>query len=145
MKIMATPEQKLRVLIVDDQEPVARSFAEYIEVFAGYEVTMQTSPFEALNLIKREPCRFHAITTDFSMPGMNGIEFAVATRKVLAADPDAQQVWICLITSWERNDPILQPSLDTALKQGVLDAYVNKFHREDLLEELDRFAQKIRE
>jgi len=65
----------IRVLYVDDEpamlEIVKRFLESYDPFIAVYAVI---SPEEALEVLKEES--FDCIVSDYSMPGMNGVEFA---------------------------------------------------------------------
>jgi CheY-like chemotaxis protein len=47
----------------------------------GYEVTYQTSPVEALASFRSNPQAFDLILSDFTMPGMTGIDLVRELRK----------------------------------------------------------------
>jgi PAS domain S-box-containing protein len=69
------PKGSIRVLYVDDEpamlEIVKRFLESYDPFIAVYAVI---SPEEALEVLKEES--FDCIVSDYSMPGMNGVEFA---------------------------------------------------------------------
>jgi PAS domain S-box-containing protein len=72
-----------RVLIVDDEQAVARSSARILERF-GYRVTFRTDPEEALAVFREQPESFDLVISDLTMPGMSGIDVA---RAILALRP----------------------------------------------------------
>ena len=51
----------------------------------GYEVTVRTSPIEALELFKIKPAEFDLVITDLTMPNMTGERLA---RKLVEIRPD---------------------------------------------------------
>src|SRR5260370_6160957 len=59
-----------RILIVDDEEPVRKLFAEYLN--ESYSCAQAPDTHEALELLSREP--FALVLTDIQMPGLGGIE-----------------------------------------------------------------------
>src|SRR5260370_24316321 len=59
-----------RILIVDDEEPVRKLFAEYLN--ESYSCAQAPDTQEALELLSREP--FALVLTDIQMPGLGGIE-----------------------------------------------------------------------
>ena len=63
-----------RVLIVDDEEPIARFAARVLDK-AGYETMTAPGAPEALELLASEPS-FDLLLTDLMMPGMRGDELA---------------------------------------------------------------------
>jgi two-component system NtrC family sensor kinase len=72
---------RLRILAIDNEEPVGRAVRRAL---FGYDVTTVTSGAEALARI-RDGERFDAVICDVVMPGMDGHEFA-ARLDVIAPD-----------------------------------------------------------
>jgi CheY-like chemotaxis protein len=68
-----------RILVVDDQKLIVDTIAEILEG-AGFEVAVACDAWAALELA----ARFHPdrILSDILMPGMNGVELAIAVRKM---------------------------------------------------------------
>ena len=73
-----------RVLFVDDEEALVR-LAYRAMPYCGCEVTGFTDPLEAASAFAATPDAFDAVVTDFSMPGLTGLEL---TERVRAARPD---------------------------------------------------------
>jgi CheY-like chemotaxis protein len=68
-----------KILVVDDQKLIVDTIAEILEG-AGFEVAIACDAWAALELAASfEPER---ILSDILMPGMNGVEFAIAMRKM---------------------------------------------------------------
>src|SRR5262245_22200694 len=65
------PQVRCRVLVVDDEEPVANLLARLLRQL-GHEPVVAASGDEALDLIGRQP--FDLMLTDVKMPGMSGFE-----------------------------------------------------------------------
>lgn len=66
------------VLIVDDDEPLARTFVRALEG-ADYEVRWARDGADAERALQAES--FDVIVSDISMPGMTGIELLQAIRR----------------------------------------------------------------
>ncbi len=67
-------ERGIRVLIVDDEPDILKSFAQLIKVrFPRAEVRTASSASVALQIL--EKTTVDAILSDFLMPGMDGLEF----------------------------------------------------------------------
>jgi two-component system cell cycle sensor histidine kinase/response regulator CckA len=81
----ADQKQRIRVLVVDDEEPV-RTFAERALRSAGYEVAAASDGYEALRVVEAQG-RFDLFVIDLVMPDMCGDELA---RRLLQSDPDAK-------------------------------------------------------
>jgi signal transduction histidine kinase len=81
-KVMQRVEQKLRILVVDDQEIICELIAEYLKG-DGHQVFTAVEGAEALGVFQREGVDL--VITDQSMPGMNGVQLAKA-MKDLAPD-----------------------------------------------------------
>jgi two-component system NtrC family sensor kinase len=74
------PEARLscRVLVVDDEEPVANLLARLLREL-GHQPTVVNGGSEALELIARE--QFDLILSDVKMPGMSGFELHQTIRQ----------------------------------------------------------------
>lgn len=93
--MVITMEEKIRIMIVDDEENVRNALRRVLKR-EGYEVTTAGGGSEALNLIKS--FRPDVVISDFLMPEMNGVEFLKrvrdtypeAIRIILTAHADVQ-------------------------------------------------------
>ena len=72
-----------RILFLDDEEALGRLAHRLLERL-GYRITSFTRWADALRVFQSDPAAFDLVLTDFSMPGVNGIEFA---KKVLELRP----------------------------------------------------------
>jgi two-component system response regulator HydG len=79
-------DEKIRVLVVDDDEPHAAAVAESLER-VGYECVVATSGAEGLRLIEEQV--FDIIITDLIMEGVGGLEVLAKAKREL---PDAEIV-----------------------------------------------------
>jgi CheY-like chemotaxis protein len=77
-------KQALEILVVDDEPSVCEAIKMMLE-HDGHNVQMANNGSEALVLL--EQCRFDLVTTDFSMPGMNGDALAAAIKERLPNQP----------------------------------------------------------
>jgi CheY-like chemotaxis protein len=76
----------MRVLIVDDEEMIRDSLADYLED-DGFQVWTASSGEEGLRVLSRE--RMECCVVDMRLPGMNGDEFVVKSQ------PDANRAQVC--------------------------------------------------
>ncbi|HEU0202071.1 MAG TPA: response regulator, partial [Burkholderiaceae bacterium] len=72
------------ILLVDDEEVLVRLGEEMIARL-GYEPVGFTSSVAALEAVRAEPQRFHAVLSDEAMPDMTGVELA---KEIRALRPD---------------------------------------------------------
>ncbi len=110
----------MRILTVDDEPGVLRVLRIYLESF-GFEVESCSSGEEALE-------RFDAgetpiVITDWTMPGMDGLELIRAIR----ARPGGQYVYALLITGRSGRGDIV-----TGMEAGADDFIAKPFDRDEL-------------
>jgi PAS domain S-box-containing protein len=87
-----------RILFLDDERSLAAVGERRLQAL-GYEVTTTTDPTDALEIFRDAPGRFDLIVTDYSMPRMDGLEFA---RNVSAIRSD---IPILLMTGYMEEFP----------------------------------------
>ncbi|NWH05560.1 hybrid sensor histidine kinase/response regulator [Desulfobacter latus] len=75
------PTGNERILLVDDEEPIAKLEKQMLERI-GYSVTRQTSPLEALICFKENPHAFDLILSDMNMPRMTGLQLAKEIKSI---------------------------------------------------------------
>ena len=75
-----------RILLVDDDAMLAQSGQNLMEDL-GYEVTMTTSPRQALDLLNQDPSQFNLVITDYSMPEMTGTDLIKEIKDINSALP----------------------------------------------------------
>src|SRR5262245_1953851 len=73
------PSRRPRVLVVDDQFPMAETLAEGL-LDRGYEAVPIASRREAAAMLEREP--FDALVTDLRMAQLDGLELLAVSRKI---------------------------------------------------------------
>ncbi len=91
--LMATLQDKARVLVVDDQPASAQSLRLLLEM-EGFEVRVAHDGSEAL----REAPRFRpqAVLLDIGLPGMSGFEVACRLRE----DPVCREALLIALTGY---------------------------------------------
>src|SRR3990172_8390296 len=99
-------KEKARILVVDDEEIVRESLAEWLQE-GGY--TVETSPdgSTAIDRVRAEP--WAVLLVDLKMPGVDGLQVLEEARKVR---PDAQ---VIIMTAYA--------TVDTAVKAMNMGAY----------------------
>lgn len=77
---------KERILLVDDEEPIARTERQMLERI-GYKVTSRLNSIEALEVFRANPGSFDLLISDMNMPIMNGIQLAEAVLSIRSDFP----------------------------------------------------------
>ncbi|MDO9354998.1 MAG: PAS domain S-box protein, partial [Solirubrobacteraceae bacterium] len=76
--------ETVRVLFVDDEQALVR-LAYRAMPYHGCEVTGFTDPREAIEAFEQDPSAFDALVTDYSMPGLTGLDL---TERIKAIRPE---------------------------------------------------------
>lgn len=73
--ILGMPRGSEKILFVDDEEDIVRMSSRMLE-YLGYTVYPATSGDQALTLLNREDFAVDLLITDYSMPGISGVQLA---------------------------------------------------------------------
>ena len=103
--------QGLNVLVVDDNEPSRDILQEYLVSF-GYSVTLAESGEEALEIMQSSH-NFDLVLLDWMMPGMTGLDVALAIRDFKSPPK------IVLLSSWNMPSTEHQSMVDAFLAKPV--------------------------
>jgi DNA-binding response OmpR family regulator len=98
---------KKRVLIVDDEPYITRSFSLTLEDSGLFEVIICNDPLVALSNFR--PNSYDLLLLDVRMPGMNGFELYDEIKKI------DNKVKICFISAYDADSKALEkqfPSLN---------------------------------
>ena len=79
-------ERIIHILFVDDGSYLVGITKELLERL-GYIITSVHNSIEAIELIREYHDVFDVMITDYSMPGMNGIDLAIEANTLLADIP----------------------------------------------------------
>lgn len=82
----AVGERPLRILLVDDSEPLRDMTAMSLR-HLGFDVTVAAGGAQALVIIEGQPDQFDVIVTDFAMPLVSGIDLIRFARTLRAGWP----------------------------------------------------------
>ena len=113
------PEEKIRVLVADDEESIRGTLSMLLGE-EGYDVTAVPSAEEALERFGRDP--FPLVITDIRMGGMSGIDLLKEVRSLRL------ETEVIIITSYA--------SLETAvlaLRSGAYDYLIKPFEELELV------------
>ncbi|WP_416759991.1 ATP-binding protein [Roseateles sp. So40a] len=83
---VAEPGEGEHVVYVDD-DPIVLLMVEALLKKAGYDVRTYAEPTECLGDVEQGRAPMQLLITDFNMPGMNGLELALAVRAALPRVP----------------------------------------------------------
>jgi len=75
------------VILVVDDEAIARSFVQRALIQEGYQVLVAAEGEEALELLRSSKRKVALVITDLVMPGMGGHAFALEVKKLPAPPP----------------------------------------------------------
>ncbi|MGD8984031.1 MAG: sigma-54 dependent transcriptional regulator [Desulfobacteraceae bacterium] len=123
-------EEKMSIMIVDDEEIVRESFLHWFEK-TGNRVDAAASGFEALEKLEKFP--FDVLFVDIKMPGMNGIE---VLGKVKEEYPDT---FVIIITAYGSIETAVE-----AMKLGATDYLLKPFKPEQLSLVMEKVAHQRR-
>lgn len=129
-RFKAVPSRTLRVLVVDDEEPV-RKFVERVLREAGYETRVAADGPEALEVAKSGPT-VDILVTDLMMPQMNGDELVRRLRleepalKVLYLTGFSDRLFKEKSTLWQDEAFLEKPCSVKGLLQAVSLLYSGK-------------------
>lgn len=118
--------QRLRLLVVDDEEAIGRILEEYFGGL-GYDVVTAHSGMEALE--RFAPGGFDCVLCDLMMPGMNGLDFLREARM-----RDDKAVFFMMT-----GHPSMDSAID-AIKRGADDYILKPLNLEDVRFKIEKAA-----
>ena len=118
------------VLVVDDDATVLESTREILESL-NYRAAARSSTVEALEFLRAQPQRFDMIVTDFSVPHLNGLEFASSVKEIR---PDLP---IIVCTGFSNNE-----RLEKAKKEGMVNLINKPIIRSELARKMAALFQR---
>ncbi len=120
------PGRGERILYVDDEPALCRSHRIMLQKI-GYEVTAYSSPVEVLSHLRKDSKAYNLVITDFNMPGMSGLELAVAIGKM---NPDLPMILV--------SGHLGVATRELALKSGICEVLAKPLLPEEVSVVLDR-------
>jgi CheY-like chemotaxis protein len=124
------PSGHERILLVDDEEPIARLGKHMLE-HLGYRVTTCLTAADALNIFFQDPRRFDLVVTDLTMPKMTGAELAQKIRLI------RQDIPIILCTGYSG-----KISRERAVQIGIRDLVVKPMAIRELAQTVRRVLDR---
>jgi DNA-binding NtrC family response regulator len=121
----------VRILVVDDEEPVLRACARALSEVADAEVIAEQESARAAKMLADET--FNLLVTDIRMPGMSGVELLKIAHE---HDPELP---VILITGY----PTVETAVE-AIKEGAADYIIKPVLPDDLLATSERVLERER-
>lgn len=121
---------KLKILVVDDQPGMCETIVDIIED-AGYFIDSAENGFLAIE--KTKACNFDLILMDIIMPGKNGVETLKEIKKINS------EIIVILMTAYTAPDLIME-----AQKAGVYECLTKPFSPDRLLKIIARLDKEKR-
>ena len=110
-----TPLRDMKVLLVEDNE-LNREIARELLSMAGAQVEQAVNGREAVDMVRENPERYHAVLMDIRMPVMNGCEAARRIRALGREDTD--QLPIIAMTANAFSEDV-KKSLDSGMNAHI--------------------------
>lgn len=107
--------RKKRILLVDNEEPVAKVEQKLLELL-GYRVIVQTDSVEALKMFRAMPHHYDVVITDLTMPNLRGDMLAV---ELLRIRPDIPVILCTGISNTETHTLVKQVGIQAYLLKPV--------------------------
>jgi signal transduction histidine kinase len=139
-----TTRQNIRILIVEDDEPVRQTLTDILEL-NGYQALVARDGLEGFALAKRE--RPSLIITDIAMPGMTGFELleqfrgdeVLRTIPVIVISAKVDRAATRRGMELGASDFITKPFTE----DEVLHSVATRLEKKELVDELDAFAHTV--
>jgi len=107
----AKPGRGRKVLYIDDDEALVYLARRLLER-SGYRVSAHVDAAQGIAALRDDPASFTLVVTDFSMPGMSGLDVARAVRAIRADLP-------VLVTTGYVTDELKQDATDAGVREIV--------------------------
>jgi two-component system cell cycle sensor histidine kinase/response regulator CckA len=108
----------VRVLIIDDDLPVASICARYLDKL-GHSSRISTEPFEALSFLESYPLWAEAILLDVHLPDVEGPKLAEMVWKTLPDMPIAFMTGFAVENSLEGRVVLSKPFLPQDVEEAL--------------------------
>jgi DNA-binding NtrC family response regulator len=127
---MSNANERLKILLVDDNIPSRNVLEEFLEG-DDYSIVTAENGLEAIHALKE--LQFDLVITDLKMPGANGIEVLMRARKV---NPNVQ---VIIITGYASLETAME-----AIKEGAYDYITRPFKLDEMKVVVQNASEKIR-
>lgn len=124
------PSQNIRILIVEDDEPVRQTLADILEI-NGYRVLIACDGLEGLAAARSE--KPSLIFTDIAMPRLNGFELLEQVRR----DEELRAIPVIVISA-----KVDRAAARRGMELGALDFIIKPFTEEEVLRSVATWLEK---
>jgi len=121
-------DEKMRIMIVDDEMIIRESFLHWFEKY-GHRVEAAASGFEALEILEKIPCDLMFV--DIKMPEMDGIELLEKVKQ------EYPETLVVIITAYGSIDTAVK-----AMKLGASDYLLKPFKPDQLSLVMEKIAHQ---
>nr|WP_319493962.1 HD domain-containing phosphohydrolase [uncultured Desulfobacter sp.] len=127
IKTKTSPEEKIRVLVVDDEKSILK-LAQRLVLQEGYDCLMASNGLEAITVM--EETVVDVVITDIAMPKMDGIELTKQIKENYSAD-------VIMMTGYFKD-----LSYENAVTQGATDFIQKPFSTKEFQIRLKRVIKE---
>ena len=125
-----TTKERIRVLVVDDNQEMASTTADAL-MDRGHDAVAVWHGRDAIARLESEP--FHAVVTDLRMPGVDGLAVLAASRRL---DPERP---VIVMTAFSAIDTAVE-----SIRQGAYHYLTKPFKTDELAIFLNRAIDEYR-
>ena len=109
---MAEQVQKAHILIVDDEDAVRQSLADFLSERMACDIFQAKDGLSALGILREKP--IDLMILDIKMPGISGIDVIKKTKEI------TPELMVLVMTKWDSSHVV-----EAAMKAGAVD-YIPK-------------------
>lgn len=119
----------MKILLVDDEQPVLEILADLMAIF-GHDYATAQNGNEAIEVLKKD--FFHIVLTDMMMPGMDGMEL------LKYINTNYPNIKVMVITGYERTF-----TYTDVIRAGASDFITKPFNTDELEAKINRLVREI--
>jgi two-component system CheB/CheR fusion protein len=110
--IQPIPVRTVRVLLIEDEETIARVLREVLE---GRGHTVEVAATGAQGIVKARAFRPDVVLLDLGLPDVDGIDVA----RIIRSDPELKHVWLVAVTAHSREPDAAVAGIDAYFHKPI--------------------------